>query len=259
MHTTNNTIQNAKPAERRALEMAALLSHQIRSPLYTIRNAVSQMNEECEHCTDQCQAFIAIIDRSTDRIVALVERCLRLMELEEKRNTPETMQIQPMIDLEDLIFRIVSSLTEENELCQRRIQVQIDQKISKPAAVRVDAFLLEQALANLIANALQYGCIPSRQETPTVIVRLEYAQEQEYFQIEVQDWGPGITPEEQSLIFLPFYRVASSTLLRKSGSGLGLAIVKTIIESFNGQVGVTSAPGLGSTFWFTLPILSTVI
>lgn len=239
-----------KDSSTREFELIALVSHQIRSPLYTIRNAVTAMQQDCPDCTDQCRSFLAIIDRSTDRIVALTERFLRLMELEERRHAPRQMEKESAVDLCELIERTVASLREENELSAKRIEVEFFAGIN-PAMVRCDPLLLEQALANLIANALQYGHCQERQKQPTAIVKL--SQQQEYFYVEVRDFGIGIPEEYQKLVFQPFYRAPSSTLVRQTGSGLGLSIAKTIIESHGGTIGLESGPQIGTRFWFILP------
>jgi two-component system phosphate regulon sensor histidine kinase PhoR len=70
--------------------------------------------------------------------------------------------------------------------------------------------------------------------------------------VEIEDHGIGMAPEDQRQAFERFYRASAGRALRQHGSGLGLAIVKDLIEAHGGQVGVTSQPGVGSTFWFTL-------
>ena len=86
-----------------------------------------------------------------------------------------------------------------------------------------------------------------------ISVRLEMAGSSA--RVSVRDLGPGLTPEEQQHIWEQFYQTKPATYRgTERGLGLGLAIVKAIIEQHHGQVGVESAPGRGSTFWFTLPL-----
>jgi signal transduction histidine kinase len=112
-----------------------------------------------------------------------------------------------------------------------------------------DADRIGQVVTNYVTNALKYS-EPDR----TVTVRVSAAKGQA--RVEVRDEGPGLTPEQQTRLFERFYRVPG--IEQRSGSGvglgLGLHICKTIIERHDGHVGVESAPGKGSVFWFTLPL-----
>ncbi|RME50446.1 MAG: PAS domain S-box protein [Caldilineae bacterium] len=102
---------------------------------------------------------------------------------------------------------------------------------------------LEEVWVNLLTNAVKFG-------GPTVEIRLGATQkESDWVRFWIQDNGPGISLEDQTRLFKPFSQLEGN---RKEGHGLGLAIVRRIIEKCGGQVGVESAPGAGSRFWFTL-------
>jgi signal transduction histidine kinase len=114
--------------------------------------------------------------------------------------------------------------------------------------VSADAGRIEQALTNYLTNALKYA--PADQP---ISVRLEMAGSSA--RVSVRDLGPGLTPEEQQHIWEQFYQTKPAMYHgTETGLGLGLAIVRAIIEQHHGQVGVESAPGRGSTFWFTVPL-----
>lgn len=233
------------------LELLALLSHQIRSPLYSIRNAVAELKQDCSQYSAERKSFIGIIDRSTDRIVALAEQCLRLMELEDRRRSAQEFPLISILDLESIVLRTASSLHDETGQQVRRIKVELATREQQQALVRCDSFLVEQALAILLANALQYGSCIAGPDRPDVVVRV--SNNEKSYRIEVIDFGIGIAPEHQAFVFQPFYRAPSSALVRRTGSGLGLAIAKTIAESHGGCIGLKSEPGVGSNFWFDLP------
>jgi len=107
-----------------------------------------------------------------------------------------------------------------------------------------DSKRLQHVLANLLSNALRFtnpgGSVSVRAEAEPAMVRFA-----------VTDSGRGIESEHLGRLFEPFYRVPGQD--RPTGVGLGLAIVKEIVKAHSGSVGVTSEPGKGSTFWFTLP------
>ncbi|MFQ3672593.1 MAG: ATP-binding protein, partial [Aggregatilineales bacterium] len=117
------------------------------------------------------------------------------------------------------------------------------------ALVCGDQSQLREAISNLIGNALKY--------TPAggvIQARLYTIQQRVYF--EVQDNGIGIALEDQPHIFQPSYRVTSEQTQNISGTGWGLYLVKKIIETHNGSIGFTSQVGVGSTFFFHLPLAS---
>jgi two-component system sensor histidine kinase BaeS len=112
-------------------------------------------------------------------------------------------------------------------------------------AVLADPERIHQVLGNLLTNAITYS--PNGGE-----VRVRARALGDHVRVEVEDHGIGMAPEDQRRAFDRFYRAREGRALREHGSGLGLAIVKDLIQAHGGQVGVTSQPGLGSTFWFTL-------
>lgn len=112
-------------------------------------------------------------------------------------------------------------------------------------AVLADPERIHQVLANLLTNAISYS--PGGGE-----IRVSAEQAGDRVRVEIADHGIGMDPEEQLRAFERFYRTSEGRAVREHGSGLGLAIVKDLIEAHGGEVGVSSQPGVGSTFWFTL-------
>jgi signal transduction histidine kinase len=119
--------------------------------------------------------------------------------------------------------------------------------------VDADAGRIGQALTNYLTNALKYAPV----EQP-ILVRLEV--EASSARVSVRDQGPGLTQEEQQRVWERFYQVAAPGHQGPEGGlGLGLAIARAIVEQHHGKVGVESAPGRGSTFWFILPLAAGLI
>lgn len=106
---------------------------------------------------------------------------------------------------------------------------------------------VEEVWMNYLSNAIKYGGQPP-------LVRLGAESVEGYVRFWISDNGPGLSSEEQSQLFAPFLRLGSQKPDKGMGHGLGLSIVRRIVEKLNGQAGVESAPGEGSTFWFTLPV-----
>jgi signal transduction histidine kinase len=112
-------------------------------------------------------------------------------------------------------------------------------------AVLADPERVHQVLGNLLTNAIAYS--PAGGE-----IRVRARALGDHVRVEIQDHGIGMASEDQRRAFDRFYRATEGRALREQGSGLGLAIVKDLVQAHGGQVGVTSQPGMGSTFWFTL-------
>jgi two-component system CheB/CheR fusion protein len=115
-----------------------------------------------------------------------------------------------------------------------------------PLMLDADAQYLRQALVNLLHNAIKYGA-------PRQPIEVRVRGVDDAALVEVQDWGPGIPAEEQPFVFDRFFRGHTGRQAGQ-GSGLGLAIVRAIVQAHGGQVGVRSATGSATTFWFTLPV-----
>jgi signal transduction histidine kinase len=110
---------------------------------------------------------------------------------------------------------------------------------------------VEQVVTNYLTNALKYA--PAEHPIEAGVQR-----ESQLGRVWVRDEGPGLSPEEQERIWEPFHRVQGIKAQHDAGVGLGLGlhICRMIIEQHGGQVGVESVPGMGATFWFTLPLSS---
>ena len=126
------------------------------------------------------------------------------------------------------------------------IQLSCDFSSDLPT-VKADSQRVAQILRNLVGNALDYT-------PPEGKITLKAQEDKSFVRIEVIDTGTGIEAEHLPYIFERFYRADPSRARTSGGSGLGLAIVKQLAEAQSGQVGVESATGKGSTFYFTLPI-----
>ena len=150
-----------------------------------------------------------------------------------------------MVSVHDIVERVTEALSLQAS--QKRIQVQIDLPQQTTPIIEVDQALLQQALHNLIENAIKY--------TPNegkVLVSAEIHQERMVFK--VSDNGIGVSPVDLPRLFEKFYRSTSREAKKESGTGLGLTIVKSIAERHGGDVWVDSHLGKGSTFYLAIPM-----
>ena len=184
----------------------------------------------------------------TDEQVALLERLVNDV-LDVSRVRVGRLDLhQESTDLGMIVRRSVG----EQRLAALTRMLLLQLPAAQPVPVYADADRLGQVVTNYLTNALKYSPV----EQP-VIVGLDVADHQA--RVWVRDQGPGLPPEEQVWIWERFHRVQGIKVQSSNevGLGLGLHICRTIIERHQGQVGVESAPGQGSTFWFTLPLAPT--
>jgi two-component system phosphate regulon sensor histidine kinase PhoR len=217
-------------------DFVANASHELRSPLTTIRAAAETLSS-VEDDPESGRRFAQLIERNAERLQNLVDDMLELSRIESRE-----LQLQPeTIALEPLVERVVGQQAHRAQLHS----IAIDCDLAAVPAVQADRRALEHVLGNLLDNALKYCQAGSS-------VRIMAERENDGVRIAVSDNGPGIGPEHLPRLFERFYRVDPGRSRELGGTGLGLAIVKHLVEAMGGTVGVDSRPGSGTTFSFTL-------
>ncbi|MFQ5640114.1 MAG: sensor histidine kinase, partial [bacterium] len=185
--------------------------------------------------------FLEIIARQADRLNAIINDLLELSRIERqegKSDIPlETKPIKPVLE------GAVQDCQEQANRKQIKVKIQCD----APLAISMNVALLQQAIVNLIDNAIKYS-----EAGQDVLVTAK--QKENALIIAVQDFGMGIAEEHFDRLFERFYRVGKARSRKLGGTGLGLAIVKHIAQLHGGSVSVESTPGEGSIFSITLPI-----
>jgi signal transduction histidine kinase len=148
----------------------------------------------------------------------------------------------------ELAARVIAGLQVQAN--QKKIQLRLVQTQQSSPMFEADAALIQQALHNLVENAIKYNRNDGR---VTVLVNPQ----EERIVFEVSDTGTGISPMDQARLFEKFYHTRQQPGKEQSGSGLGLAIVRSVAEKHGGQVWVESQLGKGSTFYLAIPLLLT--
>jgi signal transduction histidine kinase len=241
--------RRAEDVERRLAQVKddfiASLSHELRTPLYAITGFVELLQKNKVKDPAIQQEFMGRISQNADRLVALVDELLDASRLEAGR-------IQ--LDLGDVnigqmvteTLRSLESLAAKKDLT---INTGLPGADDRPIVVHADRQRLKQVLVNLVGNAIKFS-------PPAGHIGVRVSAKDGQVRVEISDQGPGISPDDLTLMFTKFYRTEMSVKNAVSGTGLGLYISKMIMDSHGGSIGVQSTLGQGSAFYFTLPLMA---
>ncbi len=184
---------------------------------------------------EEMRKSAAYISNNSRKMSKVVDALLLLAAVRQTEVKLETLSMGKIVD--EVLERVSDTLQEKD------ISLTVTDKW--PAAYGYAPWV-EEVWYNYISNALKYGGDP-----PQITIGATKLEEDNEVKFWVQDQGPGIAPEQQKTLFAPFTQLSTK---RKKGHGLGLSIVERIIKKMGGRVGVESAVGEGSKFYFTLPI-----
>jgi signal transduction histidine kinase/CheY-like chemotaxis protein len=224
--------------ERAKSEFVATASHELRSPLTSIKGFVELLEHSSDGMTERQREFIEIILKSTDRLVELVNDLLDVARIEADH---VEINRRP-IDLGEVVHEVVELITPRSESKHQRLTSYVSPTMAPALA---DAGRVRQIVANLLTNAHLYT-----PEGGTIHVGVE--PDRAWAQITVEDSGVGMNKEETERIFDRFYR-AGNRSGSNPGTGLGLSIVKSLVDLHGGQISVDSEPGRGTIFRIRLP------
>ncbi len=223
----------------------ANMSHEIRTPL----TGVLGMIEIMEHTTlthDQ-RDYLDTIKKSGENLREVINQVLDYSKIEAGKVT-----------LNSSIFEFKSLpantllLFKNNVSTGVKLQSTIDPEI--PAWIEADSVRLSQVLNNLVSNAVKF----TSQGTISIRSSLAFSNPENgqiVIKVEVSDTGPGIPEDLQKKLFIPFSQIEAMDIRNHDGTGLGLSICKQLLQMMNGEIGLISSEGKGSTFWFTFPAL----
>ncbi|MGH9553006.1 MAG: ATP-binding protein, partial [Terriglobales bacterium] len=232
-------VTQRKLGEQRLNEFYAILSHELRTPLTSIRGSLGLLEGGVAGpLSEMAQELIGIARTEVDRLIRLVNNILDLKKIEAGKLQLAPVEIKAAMIVE-MSLTALKGLAHDNEIT-------FAQDIHSDRTLKCDEDRIIQVLTNLVSNAIKFSSAGGT-------VKVSLSENGDMVRFSVTDKGPGIAKDHIPQLFGKFQQLNTSFGKRK-GTGLGLAISKALVEQHGGRIGVDSAPGLGSTFWFELPI-----
>jgi len=232
-----------KEAERRVSEFYSTVSHELRSPLTSIRGALGLMEGgKAGEFSPKAARLIKIAREECDRLIRLINDILDIRKIEAGKL---------LLFLKDeKVAEIVKATVDGIKAMADEAQVSLTvEEIDSEMTVSCDRDRLVQVLTNLIGNAIKFS---PPGESVAVLAQAVERDGAHFVRFSIRDSGPGISDLEREKLFQLFQQLDSSDSRPKGGTGLGLAISKALVEQHGGTIGVESSVGNGSIFWFEL-------
>ncbi|MFA6092894.1 MAG: ATP-binding protein [Elusimicrobiota bacterium] len=231
-------IRARKEAERMKADLVDIVSHEVRTPLTSIRGFAETMLESwAETSEEDKRRYLGVISSEAARLNRLVDEFLELSRVE---STASRLNPEPL-DLAQAAGRVVETFSANPSGVHFALEFEKD--LPRPNA---DPDKIQRVLVNLIGNAVKYS-------PPQGVVRITGQKKGKEVEVSVIDEGPGIPLQARESLFQKFFRAGDSTTRRLQGSGLGLYIAKAIVEAHSGRISYESLPK-GTRFHFTLPV-----
>jgi signal transduction histidine kinase len=235
------SLQKQAALEQSRKELIASISHDLRTPLSSIRGYVEGLDDGIVHDEEKFKRYIAVIKNKTESLDSLIESLFQYSQMDIGKEN-ESLCIR---NSDELLESIISPF--ETEFIDNSINLSIARPFPS-VTVSVDESRIAQVFDNLIGNAKRH--MDGAGEITITVIR-----EGDSLMISVTDDGSGISPEDLPHVFEQFYRAEKSRSRNYGGAGLGLAICKKIVESHGGRIWAESEPNALTTFRFVLPIL----
>ncbi|MDY0360524.1 MAG: ATP-binding protein [Desulforegulaceae bacterium] len=233
-------VTRIRHLENMRRDFVANVSHELKTPMTAIKGFVETIRESTDIERERLDRFLSIIDKNVDRLINIINDLLDLSWI-EKNEESEIIKFRS-----EPLFELVDSSVKICEPSAINKNIEIIASIDLAMKITVNKVLFENALTNLIDNAVKYS-----EEGKTVKIMAKETSSD--FVISVEDEGIGISSMEHQRIFERFYRVDKGRSRKMGGTGLGLAIVKHVMNIHKGSIELASIPGKGSCFSLRVP------
>jgi signal transduction histidine kinase len=238
-----NSFEKLLEANRLKSEFINIVSHQLRAPLSNLSWAIELlMSGGLGRIEREQLDYFKILKENSDRMKDLVKDLLIVSKIDSAQLSLKKEEFS----LEELTKEIIKEFEYFAKASNCQIEFFAKENLPK---IFGDRYQLRQVIENLLDNAIRYT-----KEKGKVTIKIK--KEKNSIRFEISDNGVGIPREDQKFIFQKFFRASNVLKHKTQGTGLGLYIAKEIIERSGGKIGFKSQEGVGSTFWFTLPIKS---
>jgi two-component system phosphate regulon sensor histidine kinase PhoR len=233
-------ITELRKLENIRKDFIANLSHELRTPVTNIQGYTETLLAGAWQDQKNLKEFLNIIYSDTEKLANLINDILDLSKIE---SINKTLKLE-VVNLNNLITKTIKNINKKADKKEVKLELNLDKKIPE---IKIDKIQIQQAILNIIDNAIKYT--PQQGE-----VKVSTRQLKNEVCVDISDTGIGIPERDRERIFERFYRVDKARSRELGGTGLGLSIVKNIILNHNGKIWCKSIENQGSTFSFTLPI-----
>jgi len=234
------SLEKQKKLEEARKELIASVSHDLRTPITSIKGYVEAIQDGKAHNEEKLNQYLEIIHDKTNKLDRLIEDLFQFSQL-ELGNLPLNKEVCNS----KVLFQ---SIATEYRLAIDSKQTFTLEEPNESVDVYIDIYMMERVFENILQNALRY--LPKDHGE----IKISYRTQQHFLEVLITDNGEGIRSEDLPHIFNRFYRGEKSRSREYGGAGLGLSICKEIIEAHLGKIWVESSYGKGSTFYIQLPI-----
>ncbi|MEZ5357787.1 MAG: ATP-binding protein [Candidatus Zixiibacteriota bacterium] len=235
-----NDVTQMRQLEKIRRDFVANVSHELKTPITAIHGFVETLKDGAVENIEDAHRFLDIISKQSNRLQAIIEDLLSLARIEQGADE----------DKIELMSKPIAPILKDAILsCQQKAEaknIQLELSADSSITALVNPRLLEQAIINLIDNAITYS-------NQGDVIKVKANVFSDEVAISVIDTGCGISKEHHTRLFERFYRVDKARSRDHGGTGLGLAIVKHIVLAHNGRISVESEIGQGSMFTIQLP------
>lgn len=219
-------------------ELVSMVSHDLRTPLTSIQTSLALIEVgACGEIPDRVRGEIAVAERSATRLINLINDLLDIEKMEAGK-LEMTLQRTQSLSIFERSVEAVTAFADQHNITIAMPEIDYD--------LTADADRLVQVLVNLLSNAIKFSPDGST-------IKLDVVEHNTSYEFRVSDQGPGIPSEYKDSVFERFKQVEGVSSAKLKGTGLGLAICKAIVQGHNGEIGVDSEVGQGTTFWFHVP------